>query len=462
MEGAGKGDGFADGVQAADPGDDALDAHAEAAGGDRAVAAQVEVPLEGFFGQLVLIDACVEQLETGDALRASDNFAVAFRGEDIDAKGVAGVERIRLHVEGFDVGGIAMNHDGLVVLTGEPGFVGGAEVVSIFKSSFELTVPVCLVEHLAGFVVAQAREGRADGLQLGGVAADDGQFGCAVLENGLDDVRDEVFGKIEESVEVHEGDLRLDHPELGEVAAGFGFFRAEGGAEAVNLAQGEGGGLDVELAGLGEVGGVAEVFDREEGGGAFAGRGSQDGRVGADEAVGVKVFRSRAHDFGPDAENGGLARRADPKMAMLHEEVDAVLLGSDGVGVGLGDTLDDLEAFNVEFEAAGSALVGTDFAADDDAGFLGEALEGLENFRGDAFYVGHALDGAGAVAKDGEKELAALAKVVEPTAEGDGLAFMLADGGDGGHRRWGGRYLRGRSDWVFGHSASLRADNCLG
>jgi len=39
-----------------------------------------------------------------------------------------------------------------------------------------------------------------------------------------------------QSVEVHEGDLRLDHPELGQMAAGFGFFRAKGGAEAVDLA----------------------------------------------------------------------------------------------------------------------------------------------------------------------------------------------------------------------------------
>jgi len=68
MEGAGEGDGFADVVEAADPGDDALDAHAEAAVRDRAVAAQVEIPLKGFFGQLVFIDACIEQLEAGDAL----------------------------------------------------------------------------------------------------------------------------------------------------------------------------------------------------------------------------------------------------------------------------------------------------------------------------------------------------------------------------------------------------------
>ena len=247
--------------------------------------------------------------------------------------------------------------------------------------------------------------------------------------------RDEVFGEFQEAVEVHEGDLRLDHPELGEVAAGFGFLRAEGGAEAVDLAQGEGGGLDVKLAGLGEVGGVAEVIDGEERGGAFAGRRRQDGRVGADEAVGVKILRGGAHDFGADAEDGGLARGADPEMAMLHEEVDAVLLESDGVGVGLGDALDDLEVFNVELVAAGGALVGADFAGDDDAGFLGEAFEGLEDLGGDALDVGHALDGAGAVAKDGEEQLAALAEVVEPSAEGDGLAFMLADGGDGGDLR---------------------------
>ena len=49
--------------------------------------------------------------------------------------------------------------------------------------------------------------------------------------------------------------------------------------------------------------------------------------------------------------------------------------------------------------------------------------------------MGDALDGAGAVAKDGEEELAAFAEVVEPAAEGDGLAFVLAEGGNCGHLR---------------------------
>jgi hypothetical protein len=127
-------------------------------------------------------------------------------------------------------------------------------------------------------------------------------------------------------------------------------------------------------------------------------------------------------------------------MAVFHEEVDAVLFEGDGVGSGLGDALDDLDVFDVELEAAGGALVGTDFAGDDDGGFLGEAFEGFKHVSGHAFDVGYALDGSGAVAEDWKEELAAFAEVVEPAAEGDGLAFMLAEGGDGGdrrHLRWG-------------------------
>jgi hypothetical protein len=141
-------------------------------------------------------------------------------------------------------------------------------------------------------------------------------------------------------------------------------------------------------------------------------------------------------------------------MAMLHEEVDAVLLEGDGVGVGLGDALNDLEAFDVELIAAGRTLVGTDFAGDDDAGLLGEAFEGFEDFGGDALHVGYALDGSGAVAKDGEEELAALAEIVEPAAEGDGLAFVLAQGRDGRYWRWGRRRLRAMGTWdweIFWH-----------
>ena len=83
-----------------------------------------------------------------------------------------------------------------------------------------------------------------------------------------------------------------------------------------------------------------------------------------------------------------------------------------------------MDVFDVELEAAGGAGVGADFAGDDDGGFEGEGFEGVEDFFGDGGFGDDALDGAGAVAEDGEEELAGGAEVVEPAAEGDGLAFV--------------------------------------
>ena len=75
---------FAQVVEAADPGHDALDAHAEAGVRDAAEAAQVEVPLERFVRQLVLLDALQQQVVVVEALAAADDLAVAFGREDVD------------------------------------------------------------------------------------------------------------------------------------------------------------------------------------------------------------------------------------------------------------------------------------------------------------------------------------------------------------------------------------------
>ena len=47
-----------------------------------------------------------------------------------------------------------MDHDGLVELAGDVGFVGGAEVVAVFVGGFDLAFCVGFVEHGVGFVVA--------------------------------------------------------------------------------------------------------------------------------------------------------------------------------------------------------------------------------------------------------------------------------------------------------------------
>jgi hypothetical protein len=92
-------------------------------------------------------------------------------------------------------------------------------------------------------------------------------------------------------------------------------------------------------------------------------------------------------------------------MAVLHQEIDAVLFGSDGIRIGFGHALHDLTFADVEFVAAGSALVGADLAFDDHAGFLGEALDGLEDFGRDGILGNYSLDDAGAVAKLGKRSL---------------------------------------------------------
>ena len=71
-------------IETADPGDDPLDAHTEAAMWHAAESAQVEIPLVGFARQLVLVDAGEQQLVVVDALAAADDLAVSLGRENVD------------------------------------------------------------------------------------------------------------------------------------------------------------------------------------------------------------------------------------------------------------------------------------------------------------------------------------------------------------------------------------------
>ena len=59
------------------PSDEPFDAHAEAAVRERAVLADVEVPLEGLDRQPVLLDSLQQQIMVVDALPAADDLAIA-------------------------------------------------------------------------------------------------------------------------------------------------------------------------------------------------------------------------------------------------------------------------------------------------------------------------------------------------------------------------------------------------
>jgi hypothetical protein len=101
--------------------------------------------------------------------------------------------------------------------------------------------------------------------------------------------------------------------------------------------------------------------------------------------------------------------------------IDAVFLELDRVRIGIGNALDDFDCGDVDFTAAGRARFGLNFSGDDHARFLRQTLERGEGFG--ALLERHdALHHAGAVAKDRKEELAGLAQVVEPAANGDELA----------------------------------------
>mmetsp|Transcript_12658 Transcript_12658/g.29789 ORF Transcript_12658/g.29789 Transcript_12658/m.29789 type:complete len:327 (-) Transcript_12658:169-1149(-) len=80
----------------------------------------------------------------------------------------------------------------------------------------------------------------------------------AVLERLRHCELDERLGVVHVVLQVGEGHLRLDHPELGEMAAGVGVLRAESRAESIDVAQRARHGLSRQLAGDGEEGRLAE------------------------------------------------------------------------------------------------------------------------------------------------------------------------------------------------------------
>ena len=87
-----------------------------------------------------------------------------------------------------------------------------------------------------------------------------------------------------------------------------------------------------------------------------------------------KKSRAASDDLGANAQDRALAGRANPEMAMLHQEVDAVLLERDRIRIVFRDLLHDLNVGDVEFEAAGRALIGANLAAHDHARLLRQGL----------------------------------------------------------------------------------------
>jgi hypothetical protein len=222
---------------------------------------------------------------------------------------------------------------------------------------------------------------------------EEGHVVGALVEHGAEDVLEEVLGEVGVVGEVGEGDLRLDHPELGQVPAGVGVLGAEGGAEGVDPAHREAVGLDVELAGDGEAGLRAEEVlpkstspsgarrvggvqrgDAEHLARALGIAGGDDGGVDPEEAVlveeAVDRHRPGVPHPGDRAEGVGARRRCATSRRYSKE----CALGLDRVGLGVVHPADHLDRRRVDLERLPLPWRLRDHAPRDERGPAGEAL----------------------------------------------------------------------------------------
>ena len=285
-------------------------------------------------------------------------------------------------------------------------FLAEQRLVRRAEVSAPLEWAALALQNLDGLVVGDAREGRLDGFQLGEIAAQDFEFAAALGEDALDDIGDEALGERHHVVERGEGGLRLDHPELGQVAAGLGFFRAERGAEAIDLAERRRGRFAIKLARLREVGLLVEVLRLEKRRGSFAGGGREDGRIGQGESVAVEKIAGGADDFRAHAQDGRLARRAQPEVAVLHQEIDAVFFGRDGIGIGFRRRAARLGRWRRRVRSRpGARLSARTLPSTMTLDSCVRAFDGIEDFGRDGVLRDYSLDDAGAVAKLGKRSL---------------------------------------------------------
>ncbi len=175
------------------------------------------------------------------------------------------------------------------------------------------------------------------------------KFFLPVSQNAFDDRQDQAFAEVHHVLVTGVGDLRLDHPELGQMPARLRFFGTKCRAECIRFTERRGGRFVIKLAGLRQIRFlVAEVIDLEQRRRAFARGRREDRRVGKRKSVVVKIIAHGLDDRVPDFQNCVLLFRADPQMPVVHQEFGAVFLRRDRIIV---HVLQDLDVLHVEFDA---------------------------------------------------------------------------------------------------------------
>ena len=147
----------------------------------------------------------------------------------------------------------------------------------------------------------------------------------------------------------------------------------------------------------------------------------------------IHVFVRGANGLRADAQDRRLARRANPEMPVVQQEIDAVLFELNRVGSVVRNALHHFDRGDLNFEPAGRALVGVNASRNDHARFLRQAAQGFERRRL-VFQRDDALNRSRAVAKDREEQFPGFAQVVQPAAQRDFLPVVLSHVLNGYHR----------------------------
>ena len=130
---------------------------------------------------------------------------------------------------------------------------------------------------------------------------------------------------------VDERHLRLNHPELDQMAASLRFLRTERRPERIYLAERHRRSFHIQLAALRQIRIFIEIFGMEQIRRPFAGGRRQDRRIHQREAAFVEELLDRTDNFRANDQNGPLLRGPQPQMTAVHQVIDAMLLGRDGI-----------------------------------------------------------------------------------------------------------------------------------
>src|SRR5947207_2847036 len=152
IEHPGERDGLADVFDAAHPGHETLDAHAEAGVRDAAEFSKIDVPVESLAGEVVLFQPLEQQIQIMDALASADDLAVALGRDEIDAERTFRALRRGLKIECLDRSRIAIDNQRAIQIVSEQRFIGVAEIAS------PLNLAAFRLELLYGVVIAHSME----------------------------------------------------------------------------------------------------------------------------------------------------------------------------------------------------------------------------------------------------------------------------------------------------------------